>query len=175
MKLYEIAQALREHAGSYDDYINDETGEVDETGWVQRFDELELETKEKIEAIGVLLREWRGDADTLKSEIDRLKARRASLEARSETLTEYVSGTMRSLGIEKHASPHGLFTVYLQKNPDMLLVERPGALPTVFQKVTVEARKTDIKRAMEAGDLTDEIIGLAGIEIVPGARRVRYK
>lgn len=174
MQLYKIEQHIRDLLEDMDSYIDEETGELN-PDFLGKLDALDIEVKYKIEAIGVVVRELKGDAETLKSELDRLKARKASMEKRAGWLVDYVSSTMRALKIEKHTSPGGLFTVYLQKSPDALQVDRPSALPTAFQRVSVEANKTDLKKALEAGELTDEIIGLAGIALMPGAKKVRYK
>lgn len=174
MELYKIEQRTRDLLNTMDDCIDAETGEV-HPDFIARLNGLDMEVKYKIESIGVVIRELRGDAETLKGEIDRLKQRKASMEHRADWLADYVSGTMRALGIEKHTSPNGLFTVYLQRNPDKTVVERPAALPTVFQKMTVEPKLTEVKKAFEAGELSEEIIGLAGIHIYPGEKKVRYK
>ena len=42
-----------------------------------------------------------------------------------------------------------------------------------FQKITIEARKADLKKALDSIDA--EIMADAGIEVVPGGRVVTYK
>ena len=124
----------------------------------------------------MVVKELKGDADILKTEVDRLKARRDSMEKRAAWLVDYVSTTMRALGIEKHSSPNGLFTVYMQKNPDRIEVAYPDNLPMRYQRVPpVEAMVQDLKRDMESGAVPDSVIQKAGITTIIGIKKVRFK
>lgn len=174
MQLYKIAEETRLLLEAMDEYIDEETGEVTPQFGL-RLNALEGEAKDKIEGIGVVMRELRGDIATVKEERARLKARKLSMENRIKWLTNYVTDMMKALDLGKHTSPNRLFTVYMQKNPDTVHIERPGALPKVFQRITVEPAKREIKIALEAGDLSEELQKLAGIELITGAKKVRYK
>jgi len=175
MELYKIEQRIRDLLDTMDEYIDDETGEVKD-GFTELVDSLDIEIKYKIESIGVVIRELKGDTETLKSELDRLKQRKASMERRAAWLVDYVSNTMRALGIEKHTSPNGLFTVYLQKNPDRIEVAYPDNLPMKYQRVPpVEAMVQDLKRDMDSGQVPDSVIKKAGITTLVGIKKVRFK
>lgn len=174
MKLYEIAKAMRALLEAMDEYIDEDTGEI-APEFRLALNALEGEAKDKIEGIGVVCRELRGDIATVKEERARLKARKLSMENRIKWLTNYVTDMMNALDLGKHTSPNALFTVYMQKNPDTVHIERPDALPEVFQRITVEPAKKEIKIALEAGDLSEELQKLAGIELITGVKKVRYK
>lgn len=174
MQLYKIAEEMRALLEAMDEYIDEETGEVAPEFGIA-LNGLEGAAKDKIEGIGVVCRELRGDIATIKEEVARLKARKLSMENRIKWLTNYVTDTMNALNLGKHTSPHGLFTVYMQKNPDTVHIERPEALPEVFQRITVEPAKKEIKIALEAGDLSEELQKLAGVELITGQKKVRYK
>ena len=174
MELYKIEARTRALLDSMDEHVDEVTGEVS-PDFYDRLDALDIEVMYKIESIGVVLRELKGDIATVRDERHRLEARELSMNKRKDWLVNYVSSTMRALDITKHRSPSGWFTVWLQKGPDKVEVERPGALPKVFQRVTVEAKKKDIKAAWDKGQLDKEVIDLAGIELITGEKKVRYK
>ena len=174
MKLYEIAEEMRTLLDSMDEYIDEETGEVAPEFGIA-LNGLDKCAHEIIEGIGVRGLELKGDIETVEKELKRLKGRKESMQGSIVWLKNYATDNMKSLGLGKHTSPGKLFTVWLQKGPDSIHIERPGALPTVFQRITVEPAKKLIKEAWDAGQLEDEIIGLAGIELITGAKKVRYK
>lgn len=175
MELYRIDERTRAHLDAMEDAIDPETGALDPV-WLDQLDALDVEVKYKIESIGVVCRELKGDIATVKEEIDRLKARKASMEKRVEHLVDYVSSTMKSLGIEKHKSPNALFTVYLQRNPDKVEVDYPDNLPAKYQRITpVEPMLNDIRDAIKNKKLSITIIEKAGIRTVSGQKKVRYK
>ena len=157
-----------------DDYIDEVTGEVSQD-FLTKLNDLEDDAKHKIEGVGVVCRELKGDIATVKEEIDRLKARKQSMENRVKWLMDYVSDMMKALSFDKHTSPNALFTVYMQKNPDTISIDRPNALPKTFQRITAEPAKKLIKEAWDKGQLDEEMIGLAGIELITGQKKVRYK
>ena len=175
MKLYEISERLRTLLESMDDYFNEETGELDQ-GFLAELNDLDDEAKHKIEGIGVVCRELQGEADLLKSEYNRLKARKESAERRRRWLMGYVSDMMRDMRLEKHKSPNGLFTVYMQKNPDKVEVDYPDNLPAKYQRIPpVEAMISDLKADMGNGLVSGGVLEKAGIRTIIGQRTVRYK
>ena len=176
-RLYDIGESLREHLESTP-FIDDETGEVDEAKlaeWEAGIQEHQGEFKDKLEAIGIVALEMKGDAEKLKAEIDRLRSRKSSLENRRTRLLGYAHVEMVKAGIGKHRSPRDIFTVYLQKGPDRIEVETPTALPDAYQKITIEPRKALIKAAVKVGKFDDEQTAAAGIHVIEGLWGVRYK
>ena len=175
MKLYEIAAALRAALESMDEYIDEETGEVS-PDFMAKLEGLEDDVRAKIEGIGVVCRELKGDTATVKDEIARLRARKLSMEGRIAWLTGYVSDTMRALDIGKHTSPNGLFTVYMQKNPDRVEVDYPDNLPAKYQRIMpVEPMLKDLKSDMAGGRVSDSVLSKAGVRTIEGTTKVRYK
>lgn len=177
MKLYELRADMRDLLDRMDEYVDEETGEI-QADYQKLLTDLGGDIKEKIEGIGVVVREITGDIDILKAEKKRLGDRQTSLERRKEWLLNYASDTMRTLDIPKHTSPHGLFTVYMQKNPDAITVEYPDNLPMKYQRVRpvepmLDALKTDLKSG--AIKTSDPGIAKAGINVIEGQRKVRYK
>ena len=138
-----------------DRYIDEETGEVAED-FIGQLDSLKIEIRYKIEAIGVVLRELKGDIATVRDERHRLEARELSMKRRTNWLVDYVSNAMRALDIAKHKSPSGWFTVYLQKNPDKVEVDYPDNLPAKYQRIPpVETRLKDLSDDMKTGAVSD--------------------
>lgn len=175
MKLYEINNELRTLLESMDDFIDEETGEVD-VQFHMALHKLDEDAKKKIEGIGVVCRELQADAKFLKEEYDRLHARKEAAERRRRWLLDYVTDMMHEMNIEKHKSPNGLFTVYMQKSPDRVEVDYPANLPMQYQRVPpVEAMLKDLKADMKDGKVSGSVMDKAGVRTIEGTTKVRYK
>ena len=175
MKLYEIAETMRTLLEAMDEYIDDDTGEI-APQFGLRLNALEGDAKDKIEGIGVVCRELRGDIATVKDEVARLRARKESMEGRIKWLTNYVTDMMNALDFGKHTSPSGLFTVYMQKSPDRVEVDYPDNLPMKYQRIVpVEPMLKDLKSDMKNGLVPGGVLDKAGVRTIEGETKVRYK
>ena len=175
MKLYEINNELRTLLESMDDFIDEETGEV-ALQFHTALHMLDNQAKDKIEGIGVVCRELQADAKFLKEEYDRLHARKESAERRRRWLLDYVTDMMKEMNIDKHKSPNGLFTVYMQKNPDRVEVDYPDNLPTKYQRIPpVETILKELKHDMSLGLVAAGVMDKAGVRTIEGETKVRYK
>jgi hypothetical protein len=110
IKLYELAAAR----DILDEFLAETEGEV--TPELQQLlDELEGDTKEKIERVALYIREQLALAGAVKVEEDRLAARRKSLERAADGLKAYLKVQMERIGTPKVTGL--LCTVALQNNP----------------------------------------------------------
>jgi hypothetical protein len=110
IKLYELAAAR----DILDEFLAETEGEV--TPELQQLlDELEGDTKEKIERVALYIREQLALAGAVKVEEDRLAARRKSLERAADGLKAYLKMQMERIGAPKVTGL--LCTVALQNNP----------------------------------------------------------
>mgnify|MGYP003297191964 CR=1 FL=1 len=94
------------------------------------------------------------DIEYLKSEIKRLQTIKSAKEASLEKFRERLTDNMRNLHCPKLASPLGNITLSLEGEVHSVKVDDDidfDAIPQEFVKVTKEIRKTDIKKAIEAG------------------------
>ena len=176
-RLYDIGESLREHLESTP-FIDDETGEVDPgklIEWENGLAQFEADFRDKLEAVGVVALEMKGNAENLKAEIARLSARKTSIENQRRQLLQYATDEMIKSDIGKHRSPRDIFTVYLQKGQDRLDVENAAKLPRAYQRITIEADKTRIKNALKDETFTIDEANAAGIFLIPGSQGVRYK
>lgn len=86
MKLYEISQQIRDIL-ELGEYIDTDTGEYKT---LDDLDALNLALDEKLESTCIVIKELRAMSDALKAEVDRLNARRQSIDNRINWLTGYI-------------------------------------------------------------------------------------
>ncbi|SFI83733.1 siphovirus Gp157 family protein [Albimonas pacifica] len=112
------------------------------------------------EVAGVLLKamfEADAQADANKALAQEYAARASVLSARSQHIKDKLASLMRATGLRK--LPHALATVSVRAvAPSLIYDGEPSCLPEDLRREKIEADKTAIKKALEAG------------RTVPGAR-----
>lgn len=108
MRLYE----LTEEYITLQDMLYD--GETDEQVILDTMEAIFGEIEDKAEAYAKIIKGMKADIDALKTEEDRLAARRASLENRQKMLKNTLMENMRAIGKTKIKT--ALFTISIQKN-----------------------------------------------------------
>ena len=127
LKLYELTEALQ-LALSFEPELDEEDRD---NAWLANLqDSLHGQVEEKLESCEKVRRALRAEGDAQADEITRLHARRHSTEGRIVRLKSYMIACLMSLPNHKHKT--ALFSLYLQKSPDKIVVEEEEALPTVF-------------------------------------------
>lgn len=150
MKLYEIGQLYRDALETIE--IDPETGEVLSLGALPA---IQADAEEKEEATACFIKEKRAEAAAIKAEKLALDKRQKSAEKTAERLTEYLAQVMAETGQQKVSTPR--CTISWRKS-SAVEVEDETLLPEAFRRVKIEPNKTEIKKALQAG------------EAVPGAR-----
>jgi len=108
--LYELADLREALTAQLEEAEGELTPEMEKA-----LDALEGRVEEKIERIGLYIREQQVDAERIKIEESRLTARRKARERAAESLKSYLLAQMQRLGKEK---VQGLLcTVAIQKSP----------------------------------------------------------
>lgn len=98
-------------------------------------------------------------AKAIREEAQRLSARARAIDNRIAGLKEYYQRNMGTFGLTKIQG--GIYTVSLRNNKSVQVDDTAlEALPLEYKNVKVEPRKTEIKKAIEAGQ------ELAGCRIV---------
>lgn len=144
MYLYEIQNAVRDALDAM--VVDEETGEIVDAGALAA---VECAAVDKMEGAGLYVRELNLEADTLKTEIDRLIARKKSLEKRSSYIKGLMLGGLDALG-GKVKTPRLTISTITRKSVE-LDDNALDVLPDGFVRVKREADKTAIKAAIEGG------------------------
>jgi len=152
MKLYELNHLIDEILEN-DFIIDEETGEI--TMDVDSLDQLEMERNEKIENIGCFIK----DQDAF---IEALKAEKRNLDKKIKVATNKIEWlkayTNKCLDGEKFQSPR--VSISYRKSESVEVDEaRIGELPEEYKrtKITVEADKTELKKALKDGAVIDGV------------------
>lgn len=122
--LYEIAgefQRLYETADEYD-WTPEEIADT--------LEGMEYELEEKADDYAKVIRSIEGDIASLKAEIDRLTARKKTMENNIKNMKQSLEMAMRAAGKQKIKTK--LFNFSIQKNPPALKIDQPEAIPTEY-------------------------------------------
>lgn len=145
MKLYEVNEQL-ERLFALDDgtMVDGETGEVFDAAAVEA---LQMARTEKIQNCIRFYKNAITMAKAIKAEADALTKRAKAKENQAQHVLEYLQRELQPR--EKVEFPEG--AVKWRASESVKVDVDPSLLPGEFLKVTVEARKADIKKAIKAG------------------------
>lgn len=134
--------------------VTDESSEAAIDSWLAELGEAR---DQKLDSYARLIRAIEGDAEIVKAEADRLKARQKALESRAARLKDRLEAFLRVQGIERIETPN--FTFAMQKaggKPKVILnayyVDNPAELPEGLRRVKFEADLNAIREALEADE-----------------------
>lgn len=99
MTLYEINEAI---LAVFEKAVDPETGEVVDDALLADYEALRMDRDEKVENIGLFIKNLEADADAIKAEADKLYARARACTNKAEHLRNYLE---YCLGGEKFRSP----------------------------------------------------------------------
>jgi chromosome segregation ATPase len=172
--LFDISEDLLTLA----DLLDEQDGDVTETeaqfdAW---FSELGEERDAKLDAYAYLIKETESEADRIKDEIDRLRARKTAAENKAKRLKERLEIFLKVQDIEKIKTDR--FTFALQKpggKPRVEVAEyftnHPEELPESLRRVKFEANLEAIRELLETGGTEAEYYG----RIVESEKRLRIR
>ena len=158
MKLYELSDAYRLVGRRIEDTEGDESG--DDILFKAALDSIEDAIEGKAQAIIIMAKEWKLEAEGLKEEEERLAKRRKTLENRADGIRKYLLGQLLLAGIKKLKTK--LFTVSVNPAKDSVIVDDVELLPPQFVRTKKEPEKALIKAALEEGQV------LAGVRLETG-------
>lgn len=161
MKLYQLQEQIR---AILDDAENPDAN-IDQLG--KKLEKTQIDFDKKMESCACVLQELGGDVDTLKAEIDRLTNRKKALENNVDGLKDYMRHNMEALGITKVKTAK--FTITLGKPGETVAVEDPKLLPKDYQRITISADKTALKKPLQAGEV------IQGASLVQSKPRLTIK
>lgn len=145
MTLYEIDQAIL-------DCIDMETGEVID---MARLDLLGMERNQKLENIGLWIKDLKAEADAIKTEISNLQNRKKTAENKAESLKRYLE---YALDGEKFKTPR--LSVSYRKSESVNVLDVRDIDPDYLSWPDPIPMKTEIKKALKDGKTIN------GVELV---------
>lgn len=142
MKLYDIAE-IYENLENIDD----------EVAVAAAMDSVDAALEEKLESTAKVIRNLEAEADALEAEEKRLKARKTALRNRIADIKGYVQENLEAMGKDKVTS--GIFKWSIQANAPSVIIIDEDLIPDAYWKIERKPMKTEIKKAIEAGELTE--------------------
>lgn len=147
MTLWEINKEIEEAVNRVFSSVDEETGEVSDEA-MQVLTDLQMAKEEKLENIGLYIKNLKAEAKAIKEEEEALKKRRESKEKKAESLSKYVTMILNG---EKWESSKVAFTFRKSSQTKITDID---AIPEAYKtmETTWKADKTAIKKAIEAGE-----------------------
>ena len=178
MKLYEMSTDFAELFDNYDAIVNIEFtpdgkgGFLDDDGnpvdpeerrremqqaWFDTLDGMEQELVRKAENVAVYIKNMESEAKTLKTEEDKLKARRQAKENAAKRMREYLMGCMKQANISKIDEPRAIIS--LRNNPESVEISDENDFISwanedhdeYLRYKAPEINKTAVKNALKSG------------------------
>lgn len=142
MKLYDIAE-IYENLENIDDAVAVATA----------MDAVDAALEEKLESTAKVIRNLEAEAEALEAEEKRLKARKTAVKNRIADIKGYVQENLEAMGKDKVSS--GIFKWSVQANAPSVNILDEDLIPDAYWKIERKPMKTEIKKAIEAGELTE--------------------
>ncbi len=155
MKLYEIVDSYRQLADRIDSY--EEVPEELE----QQLSAIECSLDDKFDAYCALRREFEAEAEASRVEAKRLQALAEVRQHAADRIWKALATELANMGMERYRTPR--FHAYFQKNPPKCDVIDPKALPTIYQKITIDADKKALVGLWKDGQPLPD-----GVEVTQG-------
>lgn len=145
MTLFEINKAIMD----FEFEIDEETGEILNANGL---DELEIAKEEKIENIGLWIKNLLAEAEAVKHEKDNMAIRQKRLEKKAESLKGYLTYALNG---EKFSTPRVAMSF---RKSESVVIPDDAVVPDEYCNISVVKKpdKTVIKKALKEGK---EVLG----------------
>ena len=141
---YEIAKQEIQEAG------------LDPQTLADTLDGLAWDFEQKIEKVALYRRGLAKEAELIKDEIERLQARKKSLDSESDWLKGYILTNMQNTGINKVKTP--MITVSKMKGRESLKVDCDlSKLSPHFVEISYKPNKANLKKFIESGQTLEGV------------------
>ena len=153
MTLYDIDAAILAIEQKASEIFDEETGEVTDIDEFEslkaQFDALQMDRKQKISNIACLYKQTLAEAEAIKTEKMALAKRQQATENRAESLKRYLDYALNGEKFEDARCK-----ISYRKSEGIHFADdfNYSALPPQFVKVTVDAKKTELKAALKNGE-----------------------
>lgn len=146
VKLYEIAEDLRNIIKYGDVFVNTETGEIFNK---DKLDQLQLAFRDKVDGCAVIVKELTADAEILKKEAETLLERAKAKENHAKWLKEYIASCLDG---QKFESEH---TQIGYRKSTSVVIDNETEVPKIYKtiKELVNVDKMALKKALQQGEV----------------------
>ena len=160
MTIYELSNEFCNTMTELLEVFDDETGEVSDIDRFEelrkRLDELTEEREKKISNVACWYKALVAEAEAIKAEKNNLAKRQKVCENKAESLKKYLEYALQG---EKFKDSR--VNISYRKTKSVVFFDDfdYSTLPTEYQKITVEPKKTELKKAIEEG------LSIEGVEL----------
>ena len=145
MTLYELTEQIR--ILSEQEWVDPDTGEILDEDVANALNTLTISRDEKIENIGLWIKDTLAEAEAIKEEKRKLEIRQRQKERLAESLKRYLDYVLAG---QKFSSPRVAISFRNVVN-GKTVIDDPTLIPMAFQKVVTEPIKSEISKAIKAG------------------------
>ena len=145
MTLYELTEQIR--ILSEQEWVDPDTGEILDEDVANALNTLTISRDEKIENIGLWIKDTLAEAEAIKEEKRKLEIRQRQKERLAESLKRYLDYVLAG---QKFSSPRVAISFRTVVN-GKTVIDDPTLIPMAFQKVVTEPIKSEISKAIKAG------------------------
>jgi len=158
MNIYEIDNEFASKMNELLEIFDEDTGEITDLDRFEELkkslDELKEERDRKISNVACWYKGLLAEAEAIKAEKMALAKRQAQKEKKAESLKKYLDYALQGEKFEDARCKISYrASEQVQLDPDL----DPFNLPIQFQKVSIEANKTELKKALKNGEKVDGV------------------
>lgn len=122
--LYELVEAMKNIEALAS------SGEVDEQCLKDTWESIDGEIEDKADAYAKTMRNFTADVEAMKKEVERLEARRRSLENTVNRMKEQLYDAMKTCGKQKFKT--AIFSFNIAKNPASVVIDDADGIPEKY-------------------------------------------
>ena len=155
---YAVSITLYEMAADYAELalLLDQAGGPEEEAAIQaKLDSLHDDIEVKVDRCSAIVTGLWGEAEIIKGEMDRLRARKAALDHNADRLIAYVKREMETANLQKLKGPR--FSATIQKSPPKCVIDDEAKVPASFWKEKIErvVDKIALLEKLKAGEVVE--------------------
>ena len=161
MNLYEIKENIENFLSS-NDFVDSETGEINETALI-KLNELEETETVKLEGIGCYIKNLLSESESIKSEIDNLKTRAENKTKKAESLKNYISDYLLTVG--KYNFETSKISLSFRKSKALEITDQDEAFKFAEKHELLKYKEPEIdKKGLKA--LIESGVKVKGAEVI---------
>lgn len=148
-KLYELTEQHHKALSELEEL------ELDETTIKDTLEAIKGDIEVKSKAVGAYIANAEAEVKAIKEASAKLANRAKVKQAKMDRLREYLLYNMQANGITRIESPD--LVLKTRKKPDSVVIDNEHLIDDKYkkEKVTITVSKTDIKKAIQAGDTVE--------------------
>lgn len=152
MKLYELSNEVQALDELYNSCVDEETGEIKDAETLEELEKgILIQLENKGAGLVQYFRNTDTTLDTIDAEIKRLQGLKKSLKNKVDNFKSYIIFNMERMGVKKIETGLGTLSLRASKSVDIYdedLIDKKFVTQVIEEKIS----KTDLKKAIEAGE-----------------------